>query len=269
MPERILLFIPMYNCERQIVRVIDQFTPEVRPTFAELLVIDNRSKDNGPTAAADALSAIADMPWKVVVNDENYGLGGSQKAAFSYALDNGFDYVAMLHGDDQGSVADLMPQLAAGRHRDVDALLGARFMRGSRLEGYSAIRTWGNRFFNFVYSVVTGANVKDLGSGLNLYKVSSLADRWWLRAADNLTFNYDMILRSAAARWTMRFFPLTWREADQVSNVKLVSQSITVTQLPLDYLFRRRAYLDRNLGRADGRYTFRVFRAGGGAETQA
>lgn len=267
MPERILLFIPMYNCERQIVRVIAQFTPDVRSAFAELLVIDNQSNDNGPAAAANALVGIDDLQWKVVINNENYGLGGSQKAAFSYALDKGFDYVAMLHGDDQGSIADLIPQLAAGQHRDVDALLGARFMPGSRLEGYSAFRTWGNRFFNLVYSLVTGAGVKDLGSGLNLYKVSSLADRWWLRAADNLTFNYDMILRSADARWTMRFFPLSWREADQVSNVKLVSQSITVTELPLAYLFRRRAYLDRNLGRADGRYTFRVFRAGGGGNT--
>ncbi|MDB5685593.1 MAG: glycosyltransferase [Rhizorhabdus sp.] len=264
MSDRILLFVPMYNCAKQVPRVIAQLTPEVRELLAEILVIDNRSPDNGPQAATEALAKLGDFPSKLVINDGNYGLGGSQKVAFTYALENGFDYVIMLHGDDQGSIADIVPALRRGDHRDVDALLGARFMKGSTLPGYSAIRTLGNHVFNAIYSVATGMAIKDLGSGLNMYRVSSLADRWWLRNADDLTFNYHMIVRSAQAGWKMRFFPLNWREDDQVSNVKLVSQTLRVARLPLAYTFRRRAYLAHDYARRPGEpYPWTLFSRNG------
>jgi len=62
-----------------------------------------------------------------------------------HALDNSFDYLIVLYGDDQGDLADILPYLRDGSYRDADALLGARFMKGSRLVGYSAVRTLGNR----------------------------------------------------------------------------------------------------------------------------
>lgn len=51
------------------------------------------------------------VPVTLLRNDENYGLGGSHKVAFDYALNNAYDYVVVLHGDDQGSIANLLPYL--------------------------------------------------------------------------------------------------------------------------------------------------------------
>jgi glycosyltransferase involved in cell wall biosynthesis len=243
MAERILLFIPMYNCAPQIPRVLAQITPERQAMLSEVLVVDNRSTDDGRDVAIAALKQMTGLRTRLVINDHNYGLGGSHKVAFLHALEHGFDYVIMLHGDDQGDFGDIVPHLKKGAHRDVDALLGARFMRGSRLVGYSVPRTLGNRVFNLLYSVATRHRIYDLGSGLNMYRVAALADRFWLRNANDLTFNYHMILRSIAAGWKMRFFPVSWREDDQVSNVKLVRQSLRVLSLPLKYTTGRNAYL--------------------------
>lgn len=243
MAERILLFIPMYNCAPQIPRVIAQLTPEVQALLAEVLVVNNRSTDDGQAVAAEALKSLRHVPTRLVLNDANYGLGGSHKVAFQHALAGGFDYLIVLHGDDQAKIEDVVPHLKAGAHRSADALLGARFMPGSKLVGYSAFRTLGNHVFNALYSLVTLRVIHDLGSGLNLYRVSALASRWWLGNADDLTFNYHMILRSVAERQTLTFFPLTWRDEDQVSNVKLVRQAIRVASLPLAFLFGRRRYL--------------------------
>lgn len=254
MAERILLFIPMYNCAPQIPRVIAQITPQAREYIAEVLVVDNRSTDNGQAAAKAALAG-AGLPARLVMNDDNYGLGGSHKVAFEYAIANRFDYVIVLHGDDQARLADILPHLEGGAHRDVDALLGARFMEGSQLVGYSPIRTLGNHVFNALYSLVTMRTVHDLGSGLNLYRVEALADRWWLKNADDLTFNYHMILRSVAKGWKMRFFPLSWREEDQISNVRLVRQALRVASLPAAYLLRRSSYLQADYSRGTGGYT--------------
>lgn len=254
MPERILLFIPMYNCERQIPRVVAQLTPEIQDLLSEVLVVDNRSPDGGRLVAAAALAGL-NIPARLMMNDGNYGLGGSHKVAFNYALENGFDYLIVLHGDDQGAIGDLTPHIRRGDHRGLDALLGARFMKGAKLEGYSAFRTFGNYVFNTLYSLVAGYGIKDLGSGLNLYKVTALSDRWWLGNANDLTFNYHMILRSIHAHWKMRFFPLTWRESDQVSNVKLFKQAMTVAGIAISYLMQQQKYIATDFsGRPGGNY---------------
>ncbi|WP_331068459.1 glycosyltransferase family 2 protein [Steroidobacter sp.] len=256
---RVLLFIPAYNCAPQIPRVLAQLTPDVRALLSEVIVVDNRSGDGTQAAAVAALSKLDGIAAKVLLNDDNYGLGGSHKVAFDYALTNRFDYVIVLHGDDQGSIADLAPLLRAGAHREVDCLLGARFMKGSRLSGYSPLRTFGNRVFNAIYSLAAGKRIYDLGSGLNVYAVSSLSDRAWLRHANDLTFNYHMILGSIAGRQRIRFFPLEWREDDQISNVKLVRQSLRVLGIAAAYAFDRRRFLETDhSGRPEGRYGYRV-----------
>ncbi len=87
----------------------------------------------------------------LVRNNENYGLGGSHKVAFSYAIKNEFDYMIVLHGDDQGRIQDMLPLLQSGKYKNYDACLGGRFAPGSSLEGYSKFRTFGNRVFNIIF----------------------------------------------------------------------------------------------------------------------
>ncbi len=251
--ERILLFIPMYNCEPQIPRVIAQLTPNVQNLLAGAIVVDNRSTDQGQAAAIRALASLGgSLPTKVLMNDDNYGLGGSHKVAFNYAIDNDFDYCIVLHGDDQGSINDLVPRLIAGEHREVDYLLGARFLPDSRLTGYSTLRTLGNHVFNLVYSAAAGARIHDLGSGLNIYSVPSLKDRSYLRHANDLTFNNHMLLHAIAAKKRIRFFPLEWREDDQVSNVKMFRQTAQVTAIAKDYALHRTRYLEADYSKRPG-----------------
>jgi hypothetical protein len=45
----------------------------------------------------------------------------------------------------------------------------------------------------------------------------------------------------------VRFFPITWREDDQVSNVKLFRQAFKVWSLLMGYVFCRGAFLSREL----------------------
>lgn len=224
--QRILVFIPAYRCAAQIVRVLDQLRSEtVHHWFEEILVLDNRS----PDATADAAMAAArDMEiGKVSVarNRHNYGLGGSHKVAFQYALEHGFSHVVVLHGDDQGCINDIIPVLQAGDHQRFDCCLGARFHPRAQTTGYSPVRVAGNHVFNWAFSLAARRRLHDLGSGLNLYRVQSLSSGYWTKFHDNLMFNYCMILAHSVRKDKMHFFPISWREEDQISNVKILSQS--------------------------------------------
>ena len=241
---RILVFIPTYRCEAQVKRVIDQFDENVQRWVDTVMVVDNCSPDNTLSVAIDRSNArFTQCRFIAWINDNNYGLGGSHKVAFRYAIEEGFDYIIVLHGDDQADIRDLIPELERGLHRDVDCLLGARFMNGSRLKGYSWVRTLGNQFYNKLFSLAVLRNIHDLGSGLNLYRLATFRDFYYKPFPDDLTFNYVMLLASYHEGQSIRFFPISWREEDQLSNVKLFRQAFKVLGLLISFFFRRGYFL--------------------------
>ncbi|MBR4607030.1 MAG: glycosyltransferase, partial [Lachnospiraceae bacterium] len=123
--DKILVFIPMYNCEKQIVRVLGQFQGEICSYVSEVIVINNRSTDHGEEAVQKYLTEHPlPIPVRLLRNDENYGLGGSHKVAFQYALAHQFDYLIVLHGDDQGDISNILPYLKKGTYRKYDCFLG-------------------------------------------------------------------------------------------------------------------------------------------------
>ncbi|WP_089724008.1 glycosyltransferase family 2 protein [Candidatus Thiosymbion oneisti] len=257
---RILVFIPAYRCKAQVVRVLDQFDQRVQAWIHTVMVVDNRSPDGTLQAAIDRGTArIIETNFIAWRNDDNYGLGGSHKAAFRYAVEQKMDYVVVLHGDDQADIRDLVPLLEEGVHEQVDCLLGARFMSGSRLKGYSWFRTFGNRLYNKIFSFAVLRNIYDLGSGLNLYRVSSLQEFYYKSFPDDLTFNYVMLLASYHRGQNVRFFPISWREEDQISNVKMFRQAFKVLGLLAGYFFQRGSFLASELrGKAFDRYSGQI-----------
>lgn len=245
MSEKILLFTPMYNCEKQIVRVLGQMTDEVSEYIDEWIIINNRSTDNGESAVTEYVQS-HNMPVKVSLlrNDENYGLGGSHKVAFSYAKEHGFDYVIVLHGDDQGDISNIIPYLKSGEYANYDCFLGARFMKGSKLQGYSKFRTFGNIVYDWLFSIGCGYKIYDLGSGLNMYRTEILQNGFYVKYKDNLIFNYCMVMGSAFYKHKVKFFPIIWREDDQISNVKMMNQAITVLKLLGSFIINKKKFVE-------------------------
>ena len=237
MREKILVFIPGYNCEKQVIRVLKQFDETVLKYIDEIIFVNNRSTDNTENAVLEYKKEHPELLIKVLRNDENYNLGGSHKVAFNYALKNKFDYVIVLHGDDQGDIHDLLPYLEKGEYRNFDCLLGSRFMRDSKLKGYSKFRIFGNRVFNIIYSICIGKNIKDLGSGLNMYNTQILKNNFYNKFPDRLTFNCCMLFGADYYNQSIKFFPISWREDDQISNVKMFSQAKITLKMALKYIF--------------------------------
>ncbi len=255
MTDRILVFIPCYNCAPQIGRVLAQVRGEVAGHVDEVLVLDNGSRDGTAEAAIAAAENVEARAVTVGRNLENYNLGGSHKAAYAYAQREGFSHVVTLHGDDQGDLRDILPVVAAGLHRRVDACMGARFAKGSRLTNYSAFRIFGNRAFNLVFSAVSRRWVTDMGSGLNILARKAYADEAILRLPDDLHFNPYRLLDMYDRGNIGAFFPISWREEAPVSNGKMASQALKTLGAAARYALARRRFRTRDF-RAVPRSTY-------------
>lgn len=89
-----------------------------------------------------------------------------------------------------------------------------------------------------------GHMVYDLGSGLNMYSVKSLESRYYHKFKDNLMFNCYMLLAVTSLNQKIKFFPILWREDDQVSNVKIINQAIRTLKMLWGYVSKRAAFLE-------------------------
>lgn len=247
MKDKILLFIPGYNCEKQITRVLGQLDKDILKYIDKIIMVNNKSTDATEEVVADFIQENLDIPIALLRNDDNYGLGGSHKVAFDYAVNHGYDYVIVLHGDDQGDIHDLKVVLKRKTYRKYDCCLGARFMNGSKLRGYSRFRTFGNVVYNLLFSIVVRKRILDLGSGLNMYHVDMLKDKYYEKFPDNLMFNYCMIMAADYYKHNIAFFPISWREDDQVSNVKMMNQAIRVLKMLGSYFVNKSNFITSDM----------------------
>ncbi len=255
MHERILLFIPTFNCEKQITRVLAKFDASATKYIDEIIIIDNGSQDNTLAMAIEAIRKIA-IKATIFKNNENYNLGGSIKRAFLYAIDNKYDYVITLHGDDQADIREMMTVIKDGAHKSNQLLIGARFHPKSHLIGYSLVRRLGNQLMNFVCSIVTHRKTYDLIAGLNCFEVKFLQSKFFLLFPNNLTFDAHLLLYASDKKVDITYFPITWREEDQISNAKVVKQALIILRLFFTYLIQGNSIFLQNKSERASDFTY-------------
>tara|TARA_B110000483_G_scaffold242065_1_gene326699 strand:+ start:1662 stop:2441 length:780 start_codon:yes stop_codon:yes gene_type:complete len=254
---RHLLFIPVYNCENQIIRVLDKINnSECIKFFDEILIIDNRSQDQTIENIKKILEELSCKKFSLYQNDQNYNLGGTHKVAFNYAIENNYDYVSILHGDDQGDIDDLVKIFDDGKYINYDCILGSRFASKSKLINYPKFRIYANYLINLAASIVTFRFLTDLGSGINMFKVSYLKNKFYLDFPNDLTFNYCLIFYICMSKAKFFYFPITWREDDQLSNVKLFSHAVRWSKILFSYIFNKKM-LFKNINLRELGYSFK------------
>lgn len=260
---KILVAIPCYRCEKQIKRVLSTFDDALLARVHTILVIDNQSPDDTLPSASEAAARLPREKILVVRNNDNYGLGGSHKVAFQYGIDNGFDAVCILHGDNQATTSELKELIdLAESNESFGAILGSRFMFSSRLRGYNKLRIFGNVGLNAIYTVLSGRMTKDLGSGINLFRTKALAKLPFQGFADGFTFNMDLLLSYFRHGIPVRFHPITWSEEDQVSNARTFKVGWIALKTVLRWRFA--AQSEKALPAAPRRYSFTAVYPGAG-----
>ena len=105
---KILVFIPCYNCPKEVENLIQKISKtKFEKKNCLFLFVDNNSSDNTLDRILYSIKKFELKNYKVIKNIENYGVGGSHKIAFYYAIENLFDFVCVLHGDSQSDPSDI------------------------------------------------------------------------------------------------------------------------------------------------------------------
>ena len=128
MPDQVFLTLAPSHFKGRTIELI--VSPEFMTEGDKILIIDDSSQDK-TFAEARALESSGDCPFPLTVlfNPVNQGYGGNQKIGFHYAIEKGFDFVALVHGDGQYAPERLPELLRPLLDGDADAVFGSRMMR--------------------------------------------------------------------------------------------------------------------------------------------
>jgi glycosyltransferase involved in cell wall biosynthesis/2-polyprenyl-3-methyl-5-hydroxy-6-metoxy-1,4-benzoquinol methylase len=219
---KVLIFIVAYNAERTIQEVLRRIPPALSMYDTEILVIDDSSSD-ATADRARVLESGDQLPFRLTVlfNPVNLGYGGNQKVGFHYAIRNGFDFVALVHGDGQYAperLPELLEPLVAG---EADAVFGSRMMRkGDALRGGMPLYKYvGNRILSTFQNRLLGSKLSEFHSGYRLYSVNALKQIPFALNANEFHFDTDIIIQLLRAGMRIKELPIPTYYGDEICRV--------------------------------------------------
>ncbi|WP_294451707.1 glycosyltransferase family 2 protein [uncultured Gemmiger sp.] len=152
---RILVLIPCYNEQDNIVRVVEHLR-ETCP-WADYLVINDCSTDNSAELLRSHGYNYLDLPV-------NLGIGGGVQCGYQYSRLHGYDVTVQMDGDGQHDPAYLATVVEPVLSGKLDMCIGSRFITH---EGFqtSFMRRVGIRFLSAMIHLLCGRKVADVTSG--------------------------------------------------------------------------------------------------------
>jgi glycosyltransferase involved in cell wall biosynthesis len=194
--KRLLILIVAYNAETTIEKVLGRIPKCLQSNDVEVLIIDDASKDN---TFRNGLRGQRRSAFKITVlrTLKNQGYGGNQKLGYHYAIDNGFDIVALVHGDGQYAPEKLPALLGPLIDNKADAVFGSRMIdkRSARSGGMPSYKWIGNKILTAFQNRMLRTALSEFHSGYRLYSTKALSEIPFERNTDDFHFDTQIIFQ--------------------------------------------------------------------------
>ena len=226
MKNKILIILPCYNVGKTLEKTFNRIQFDTIKNISEIIAIDNKSSDSSlkKLLKIKSQNKIVSKKLKIIKNHKNYGLGGSLKVGFLYALENNFTHIIIIHSDEQGDVNQIIKNFMVQfeKNADIDLIMASRFIKNSKLFGYSKLRILGNYFFNIITFLFTGARLTDSGCGIIMLNTKSLSRINFLELSDSFYFNPQLnVYLTKLKNFRKTDIPLDWSDSEIPSNLKV------------------------------------------------
>lgn len=160
----VVIFIPAYNEEKAIGRVIEIIKNNYqgknqKDYVVDIIVVDDGSKDNtGEVAKKFGVR-------KIISHPRNKGLGAATRTGMQAALDLGADIAVKIDADMQNDPKDIETVVQPIIEDKADCVFASRLM-GSIQYKMPLYRKYGNIFFAWLISKIIGMKITDATTGL-------------------------------------------------------------------------------------------------------
>jgi glycosyltransferase involved in cell wall biosynthesis len=240
MKKKFLIFIVAYNAKSTLAKVLERIPDELfehNELETEVLIIDDCSPDYTFSLGYELQKNFHKCPVRVLRNPKNLGYGGNQKVGYCYAIEKGFDYVALLHGDGQYAPEELIKLVTPLMNEKADVVFGSRMLQGTRaLDGGMPLYKFiGNKILTFLENTLVGTSLSEYHSGYRLYSVNALKSVPFERNSNYFDFDTEIIIQMHAAGQKILELPIPTFYGDEICHVNGISYAIKILLACLVY----------------------------------
>lgn len=164
MASRVLIIIPAYNEEANILNTVQEIT---KYTTYDYIVINDGSTDR-------TLELLRSHNIRHINLPLNLGIGGAMQTGYKYACRQGYDYAIQLDADGQHNPSEidlLVKEISQYNH---DMVIGSRFLEETAYRGKLSRRI-GIFYFYYLLKLIAGIKVKDPTSGYRIVNKKVIA----------------------------------------------------------------------------------------------
>jgi glycosyltransferase involved in cell wall biosynthesis/2-polyprenyl-3-methyl-5-hydroxy-6-metoxy-1,4-benzoquinol methylase len=220
--QRLLIFVVAYYAEASLGSVLERIPPSIFTRYhCEVLVVDDASEDRTYAIGREYQESHPHIRMTVLRNQLNQGYGGNQKVGYTFAIEEGFDYVAMIHGDGQYAPEEL-PNLVAPLARGAaDAVFGSRMLSpfGALKGGMPLYKFVGNHVLTRIQNTLLGTHFSEFHSGYRVYSTAALNRIAFTLNSNEFHFDTEIILQLLTAGLRIHELPIPTYYGNEISRV--------------------------------------------------
>lgn len=162
--KELLIIIPAYNEEKNIVKLLDQLEQPEIAKIADVLIMNDASSDG-------TNRIVKKRGHQIVTHVFNLGYGSALQLGYKYAVRRGYQYVIQMDADGQHDVCNIPVIYNKLKTKDEngnypDIVLGSRFMEGSSDFPASFLKKLAWALFRGVIFFATKHKIADPTTGL-------------------------------------------------------------------------------------------------------
>jgi len=169
---RRIAIIPVYHQIGTIGKVLAKFA---NPAVNEIcLVVDCPTERL--LQEIEIASREIRIPIHIIKNSRRMGVGYAIREGIKYALDNGYDIIVVMAGNDKDDPREIPRLLNPIVREGYDYVQGSRFLPGARRVKNPILRGIFSRVYPFIWTLLTNIRCTDVTNGYRCYRISILCD---------------------------------------------------------------------------------------------
>ena len=225
MKSKILIFIITYNASFRVLDLIKKIPFDyLKKHDFKVLISDDKSNDDTINYINKGKNFLKNK-LLVKINSENVGYGANIKRCIKFAYKKNYDYVAMLHGDNQYNPKYIVKMLKIlMKESDVSAVSGSRMSKKiNALKGKMPIYKFiGNIFLTKIFNLLFGTNFTDCHTGYWAYNLRKIKFFFFLKSDNKFCFDLDMRLLLTKENLSIKEIPIKTYYGSERSSMHII-----------------------------------------------
>ena len=229
------IIVPVRNESDNLEDIYNYFTKNLKNLSYEVLIINDFSADN---TLEKAQSLLGENKLFKVLNNNKKGLGGAVNLGIKKA--NG-SYLTIMMADRSDDINDLIRYENLIKKENLDAVMGSRFLKESKVTDYPIQKLILNRFFNLFVGLIFWNKYNDYTNAFKIYKKDILLEIMPL-ISESFNIFLEIPLKVISRNYKYKVIPINW-----MGRKKGVSK-FKIKELRSKYLFTLiYCFIEKNL----------------------